>query len=778
MHSAYRRVAVAAVFATGALISGCGGGGGGSTSTTTPFSASVIDGAIFNALVCLDKNRNGQCDSSEPQGRTNAQGQVTFNIANADLGKYPVLAVVGTDATDTDTGPVTTAFTMTAPADQPAVVSPLTTLVQQLVTSTGASTASAAASVQSSLGLDVSPLQNYVLAGVPSSGTNPGVMARMVVVTTQQQQLAISSSVGTSAADGSTITQVMVDQAIQKKVLELLPDLITAVSSPSVAGAANNTAKEAALLSQASTLISQSGLTTAAMPTVVAVNNQTNTPSPVVAPTPVASFSLVGFSFTDASNFYARLFAATAAQATPDASNNVKYMDRRYSSVSGNLARWSTHNSPRNQGQLSWDGSAWSACALDFENTASLRDANGNNTYSYCNRETGRSNRATFDVSGQSMLTVYNAAVAAGYTNLYVTNAASVLGSAVFPSGSSQYLQTGTSLTTAFTYYPDSSHVPNSGEVVGQWSTVVTAGGTASSNGSTGCNSADWNTDGTNTHTLEEMIAAKPGVPCTFSPGSFTYNGNTYSTGSRNELWGRGTISLGTLGTVPLNTGTAPGYYSGNTKFRVAFDGGSSNSVRYYACQERFTDGGTRNCNPIGTPGTYTITTLGDARVMTFNNLPAQMAPLTWTTALIERNGLVYYGYKDKLSVTKTARFNEVAATALLSQLGISLPSSPMDPIQLTAASYRGVYEVYDPAGATPGAGTIVKLYANLSATCEDALTGSINACTVTVTNPSTGAFTVVNGGTTSSGTVNFMTGSGSGTFTAGASGSFVIHRR
>ena len=45
---------------------GCGGGGGGDVaSTTTDVPITVIDGAIQNANVCLDKNNNGACDPGE-----------------------------------------------------------------------------------------------------------------------------------------------------------------------------------------------------------------------------------------------------------------------------------------------------------------------------------------------------------------------------------------------------------------------------------------------------------------------------------------------------------------------------------------------------------------------------------------------------------------------------------------------------------------------------------------------------------------------------------------
>src|SRR6185312_7694697 len=148
---------LALAFAGAAMltVAGCGGGGGGGGGTTS-VPVTVIDDAIKNATVCLDKNLNGICDSGEPSGKTDAAGNVNLQVPTEDAGKYPILAVAGTDAVDAKYGPITTPFTMQAPADKPAVVSPLTTLVQTLIANTGATSAQAEASIKAQTGLNVS----------------------------------------------------------------------------------------------------------------------------------------------------------------------------------------------------------------------------------------------------------------------------------------------------------------------------------------------------------------------------------------------------------------------------------------------------------------------------------------------------------------------------------------------------------------------------------------------------------------------------------------------
>ena len=98
------------------------------------------------------------------------------------------------------------------------------------------------------------------------------------------------------------------------------------------------------------------------------------------------------------------------------------------------------------------------------------------------------------------------------------------------------------------------------------------------------------------------MITSMTGTPCIFGPSSFTYGSVQYtSPDSTNEAWGNSTLALGTLGSAPVGTGaTAPGFYSGNTRLRIAFKGTGTNPVTYYACKERFNNGASLNCTVIG----------------------------------------------------------------------------------------------------------------------------------------------------------------------------------
>jgi trimeric autotransporter adhesin len=774
-----KNLVIALCAAATVLLAACGSSGDGDspppappgappTATTTDVSITVVDGAIRNALVCLDRNSNGVCDAGETQGTTDAAGKVTLAVPNADVGRYPILATIGTNAVDAAYGPITVPFSMTAPADQPAVVSPLTTLVQQTVALTGVSTAAAAQSVKDATGITVSLFQDFTTVPAPTDGSvDAAAVARVVVLATQQQQTAIAITLNTPAIDNKPITQADLDAAIRNKMLQLLPELVTALADPAVVAAITPAARDAALAAAAGGIVTASGLTPTSVPTVVAINTQ-NAGTPTTVAPPSAGFVLINLNFFDASSWFYRVNSWSLEQNTPDASNNIRSISRRIRNVGVNIAKWGGLNSgsPARNGDLHWNGSAWVGCPINFANTASVRDARGNNVYNNCdNGETGSSNRAAFSVAGKTLRTVYDEVRAAGFTNLVVADP-SVLGTATFPAGSEVLYQTTTVLTYPFAYYPGSSSRPGTSTVVGQYSIAVSAGGDATTQGANVlCNSPETQGSGANSTTLEGMIAAMSGTPCRYGAGSFVYQGVTYQSGTPNEWWANSTVSIGTVGNAPVGSGPAPGYYTTNTRIRVAFQGTGTNPVTYYACKERFNNGSSRNCTAIGT-GSYIITTLGDSRVMTLTNSPPQAAALGYNRVFVERGGVVYFGFQNKPGVFPSARLNTTAGNALLAQLGIT-PDDSSVPLTLTAGSYAGTWDLYGAVAPIIGMteGTTLFINANGTTSCQDQSNNSPFACTVTITNPITGAFTYSDGTATAQGTFDFLAGTVTGTY-------------
>ena len=121
-----------AVVALAFAISGCWDGA--IRARVTPTTITVIDGYISGAVVCVDKNNNASCDDDETiRGTTDADGKVTLDVPEDEVGKYPIVAYVPIGATDAVTGKVTQAFTLRAPAASPNTVTPYTTMVQSLI---------------------------------------------------------------------------------------------------------------------------------------------------------------------------------------------------------------------------------------------------------------------------------------------------------------------------------------------------------------------------------------------------------------------------------------------------------------------------------------------------------------------------------------------------------------------------------------------------------------------------------------------------------------------
>jgi trimeric autotransporter adhesin len=217
-------------------LTACGGGGGSASSVPTPasttaVSTTVMDGLIQNALVCVDSNNNGVCESTEVQGRTDSSGKVTLSIPTANVTTAKLLAMIGLDATDADTGSVKTAYTLQTPAGKHSVISPLTNMVQTkmetdkvsgIVTSIDA----AEAYVKTQTSLTISVFDNFIAKRETSTEhKKAGDIARLLVVSTQKS---IATAVTGSASNtGCTTSEGNGNHAVQAYAEN---DLVTRLS--------------------------------------------------------------------------------------------------------------------------------------------------------------------------------------------------------------------------------------------------------------------------------------------------------------------------------------------------------------------------------------------------------------------------------------------------------------------------------------------------------------------------------------------------------------------
>jgi uncharacterized repeat protein (TIGR02059 family) len=138
---------LAVVLGAGAL-AGSGGGSSGSGNSSSPtktiLQGKVIDGYLAGAEIFVDADQDGQKDAGEPATITDAQGNFTLETTVSG-------PLVATGGTDLSTG-LPFIGVLKAPAGS-TVVTPLTTLVAELVASSGKSVADAQAVVLQAAGL-------------------------------------------------------------------------------------------------------------------------------------------------------------------------------------------------------------------------------------------------------------------------------------------------------------------------------------------------------------------------------------------------------------------------------------------------------------------------------------------------------------------------------------------------------------------------------------------------------------------------------------------------
>ena len=225
------------------FLAGCGGGGGGSSSiateeasivtdeapivTESTLTGKVIDGYISGATVCLDLNNNYTCDPDEPSALSGAGGSYTFTYEGTIPEGIQILADIPIGAVDEDLGVVDKPYSMLAPAANPEVVTPLTTLVsQEIQSSAGQLTPEEAEeSVKLMLGIDESDslLGNDFVANVDADLQETATFIAEVLAVTKE---AITSNPATSDLTLADIAKASVQTA-----KSITSDLIASGSS-------------------------------------------------------------------------------------------------------------------------------------------------------------------------------------------------------------------------------------------------------------------------------------------------------------------------------------------------------------------------------------------------------------------------------------------------------------------------------------------------------------------------------------------------------------------
>jgi trimeric autotransporter adhesin len=649
-------LALTLTLATAVLtLSGCGSGGGsgsspagGTTSpadtpvSTTEINGAVADGLIQGAKVCYDLNDNNKCDSGEPVSTdTSADGKYTLKVPNDQAGKHAVIALVPVGAVDSDTGPVTKAYEMKSPpqADttKPVFISPITTIVQNVMVASGATNPAAAIElVKTQLGMTNSPLDNFI---EQRSSSDPSVAAdasRTVqiaqIVTAVQQEVGIT-------ADAAGVPPAQKEALISVVLVNNLSQLAQAATT--VGGGTTTSAV-------GQNLVSSIGITSATVvvQAQIATVLTSSTPETTVSATPTPFVTLRDFRYTNASNWNYRLFTGDDVVQ----SDGFKYANEVRKIVLAGIDKPYS----RNSAFFVPSTNAWYTCPSDgyLAIRFTVPNATGDSNSTFCRTYASTTRRVDESIAGSTVGDVVariRASGLPGYDTWGPTLSTLTNASATFPTGSVLRYQVSTDSAT-----PDGHNLSDKVRVMkdstkpfGQWPFAAS---------------------------MDEMVKYYPG-----NFGSLAVNGgNTDGVGEIPDL----TVTDTTLQKVK--------------NFRVAYEATSATSgnARFYLCRRNATPNTNTNCNGVNGQvilnTTYTIETKADARVMRFAAFPAEVEAFRKFRRLyVERAGAVFYGFKDILQTSTTLRLNQPAWDALRAQTaGVIAHTDPVAPVAVDTASW------------------------------------------------------------------------------------------
>ncbi|WP_217273467.1 DUF1566 domain-containing protein [Vibrio coralliilyticus] len=212
---------------------GCGGGNESDpklTSNETPatgnsgsvLSGVVLDGYLYKANVCLDKNNNAVCDSGDGTTvQTDKSGQYTLpfegNVENYKL-LVEAIANVTVDM-DNPNQAVTQGFTLETPSSQPGIISPMTSMVASLATSSGATFDEAAESLASELSVSADVLKSDYAADTSQESRDIHMLARGITRVLQSaQESSVNDGVSQEVARKGSIQRLANLDAAQLKL--------------------------------------------------------------------------------------------------------------------------------------------------------------------------------------------------------------------------------------------------------------------------------------------------------------------------------------------------------------------------------------------------------------------------------------------------------------------------------------------------------------------------------------------------------------------------------
>ena len=388
-----------------------------------------------------------------------------------------------------------------------------------------------------------------------------------------------------------------------------------------------------------------------------------------------AGVQLRSLSYTDSGNWQYKVHMQTLDDATADSNGYFARTEQYSRSVEGAPQNWDFGPDPERADDLFWNGQQWRTCPLGYRTTLGAARS-GSRLFNYCDMyATGSESILRTDVSGQTMSSViFDIRTQPGGDGFvmfddYGPSNLGVLGTTTFPTGSERHdvLRTVDEFAPRYTDSADNQ--------LRAYNANIAAGGVDGSNPAPACTQLDNSTTidqiSTVASNLEQLIGVARGTPCIFTQRT---NASGTSLPSH-EWWEPSTVEFGELPGVDVRPAGTGDFYAETPSLRVAF--ADASQVTYYECLRTSpiwsNPVSIRNCTSLGT-GTYTIEVLGDARVMSFLNQPTRFKSLNEERVLIERDGRVAAGIRERAGVRDASGFNDIATEALFRQMLIPLP--------------------------------------------------------------------------------------------------------
>jgi trimeric autotransporter adhesin len=666
------------------VLSACGGGGNSIIDAVVPqvsIVGVVADGLIQGAIVCYDINDNNKCDADEPKSSpTDAQGNYSISIPFSAAGKHAMIADIPATAIDSDKPgvaigvPLTMMSPVQSDTSQPVFVSPLTTAVQEVMNASGntdkeAAKAAAITQVTQTLGLTMSPLDNFIN---PPAGTDPAAAVAahnnaQIITEVKKEITSIAIAAGVAPADIPALTS--------QAVVTNLSAVATAVTNQGT-----QTPAQAAV-----SVVTATGVTAANVVTQAVIANAVSTGTTTTAATTGPSVSLRRFSYTDANNWSYRLFTSDNVAD----SNGFKYSNEvRHGKSTGLDATFN-----RNTSYYDTTNNKWYECPSDGYNIIRYTDATASapSTSLYCHSSSGNSRRISEDVSGKTIASILDKVVSAGLpadddTAWKTLKAKLVDQNAVFPANARLSLGLGSD-----TDIPDQHNLSDKVRVYPSYGLPSTAVYN------------DWPF----ADSLDTLIER--------------FYGELNSTAATPSANGGNTEGLGDFPDLSV---TDPALQK-VVNYRIALKATSATSgqVRYYKCRRNVSNGFTTAC-AVHSNASYTIETKGDSRVLRLAGIPADVVAFRKSKRVfVERAGAVFYGWTGIASTYMTARLNKEGWDALRVQFpGVTPHTDPVAPVAAETGSWlrdlRDLatgfsYRITNTFGATSGSGNEIRVTYN-----------------------------------------------------------------